>query len=291
MKSKILILGANGMAGHVVTLGLREETDRYDVKAVARSKSIINPDRLMDLTDINSLRELMFSFKPDAIINCTGLLNNKAEENPSEAILVNSFLPRFLEESTKNSNVKIIHISTDCVFSGRKGGYFENDFQDGIGVYAKTKALGELNNSKDLTIRTSIIGPELNHQGTGLFNWFSNQKGDIKGYTNAFWSGITTMQLMNGIKAILRSDLTGLYHLVSDKKISKNDLLGIFHSRFNSEVIEIIPYDEYYVDKSLINSRRDFNYSVMDYPAMVSEMFEWITAHKEIYPHYKNMIP
>ena len=289
MRTKVLILGANGMAGHAITLGLRNH-ENFEIKSVARSSSLIQIDVNLDLTDFQSLKSLIFSFAPHVVINCAGILNEKAEEQPAQAILINAYLPRFLEEITSSTTIKIIHISTDCVFSGLKGDYNESDNKDGLGIYATTKALGELENSKDLTIRTSIIGPELKDSGTGLFNWFSKQDDVVKGYTNAFWSGITTMELTSAIKYILEEDITGLYHLVSKAKICKNDLLQIFNSTFNTSVNRIIPFKDYYVDKSLINNREDLGFDVKNYPELIDEMFLWISEHRDIYPHYNHLI-
>jgi len=150
MAKKIIVLGANGMAGHVLTAGLQADA-QYEVISVARTKSIIEPTVLMDVSDFVSLAKLIKKTHAAVIINCIGLLNKTAEDNPDRAILVNSYLPHFLESQTKNTKTKVIHISTDCVFSGEEGGYTEKSFKNGKGFYAQSKALGELENSKDLT--------------------------------------------------------------------------------------------------------------------------------------------
>lgn len=288
MRNKVLILGANGMAGHVITTGLKAD-DAYEVISVARNKSVVNPTILMDVSNFDSLEILIKNTKADVIINCIGLLNKTAENNPDQAILVNSYIPHFLEAKTKNTNTKVIHISTDCVFSGDKGGYTEKSFKNGIGFYAQSKALGELDNSKDLTFRTSIVGPEINTNGIGLFHWFANQNGKINGYSNAYWTGITTIELFNAIKIAISENLTGLYHLVNDHKISKYSLVEIFNEVFHKN-LSINPYDEYRLDKSLINSRTDFSFKVSSYKEMVLEMKNWIKKNKELYPHYLTII-
>jgi dTDP-4-dehydrorhamnose reductase len=214
MSKSIIVLGANGMAGHVITIGLREDINNYNVVSVARSSSKIKPTIILDVSDFVGLKNLIDSSKPDVIINCIGLLNKTAEDNPDQAVLINSYLPHFLESTTKNTKTKVIHISTDCVFSGEEGAYLESSFKNGRGYYAQSKSLGELNNSKDLTFRTSIIGPELNQSGIGLFHWFVNQNREIKGYTNAFWTGVTTIELLKALKVAINNDLVGLYHLV-----------------------------------------------------------------------------
>ena len=289
MSKSIIVLGANGMAGHVITTGLREDINNYNVISVARSSSEIKPTIILDVSDFVGLKSLIDSSNPDVIINCIGLLNKTAEDNPEQAVLINSYLPHFLESTTKNTKTKVIHISTDCVFSGEEGAYTESSFKNGHGYYAQSKALGELNNSKDLTFRTSIIGPELNQNGIGLFHWFANQNGEINGYTKAFWTGVTTIELLNAIKVVLENDLVGLYHLVHSEKISKFNLVNIFNKVFNAG-LSIIPYDGYSVDKSLVNTRSDFSFIVKDYQDMIVEMKEWILTHKELYPHYNNFI-
>lgn len=284
MVKKIIVLGANGMAGHVITTGLKNDSS-YEVISVARSHSKIDPNILMDVTDFSSLKNLISNGNVDVIINCIGLLNKTAEDNPDQAILVNSYLPHFLESQTKNTKTKVIHISTDCVFSGELGGYTENSVKNGKGFYAQSKSLGELLNSKDLTFRTSIIGPELNTNGIGLFHWFINQEGTINGYTNAFWTGITTIELLNALKVAISENLSGLYHLVNEEKISKYDLTNIFKEVFHKEIV-VQPYDDYKVDKSLVNSREDFSFKVKSYNEMIFEMRDWINTNSNFYPHY-----
>jgi dTDP-4-dehydrorhamnose reductase len=288
MAKKIIVLGANGMAGHVITTGLKSDAS-FEVISVARNKSIVNPTVLMDVSDFDSLATLIKNTNPAVIINCIGLLNKTAEDNPDQAILVNSFLPHFLESQTKNTNTKVIHISTDCVFSGEEGGYTEKSFKNGKGFYAQSKALGELENTKDLTFRTSIIGPELNTNGIGLFHWFANQSGIINGYTNAYWTGITTIELLNAIKTAISDNLSGLYHLVNDGKISKFNLVTIFNEVFHKK-LSINPDDGYKVDKGLINTRRDFTFKVKSYEVMISDMKNWIESNKELYPHYISIL-
>lgn len=284
MTKKIIVLGANGMAGHVISTGLIADR-AFEVISVARTESAVNPTLLMDISDFNSLAKLINSTNADVIINCVGLLNKTAEDNPDEAILVNSYLPHFLETQTKNTKTKVIHISTDCVFSGEEGGYIEKSLKNGKGFYAQSKALGELDNAKDLTFRTSIIGPELNTNGIGLFHWFMNQKGNINGYTKAYWTGVTTIELLNAIKSAISSNLSGLYHLVNEQKISKFDLVHIFNKVFDRN-LQITPFSEYEVDKSLINTRKDFSFSVNSYENMINEMFKWMLNHPELYNHY-----
>jgi dTDP-4-dehydrorhamnose reductase len=285
MSKRIIVLGVNGMAGHLITLGLKNCINQFEVIGIARNSSIIKPDVILDVTNFTELELFIKKTNADVIINCVGLLNKTAEENPDKAILINSYLPHFLEAITKYTKTKIIHISTDCVFSGKEGSYLESSLRNGVGFYAQSKALGELDNSKDLTLRTSIIGPEINRNGIGLFHWFFNQKKVIKGYTNAIWTGITTVELFKAIKSSIDEDLNGIFHLVNDEKISKFQLLEIINNEFERG-LEIQLDGSYIVDKSLINTRTDFKFNVGTYKNMIHEMKLWIESHSEIYPHY-----
>ena len=276
MKKKVLVLGSGGMAGHVMTLGLRAEPEKYEVIDVARSENQIHPTIIMNVANFSELQKLVQKEQPDFIVNCVGLLNQYAEDHPDESVLLNSYLPHFLEKETKNTSTKVIHISSDCVFSGEKGDYSENDFKDGIGFYAQTKALGEILNQKDLTIRTSIIGPELKTNGIGLFQWYSKQSGTIYGYENAIWSGVTVIELMKAVKIAMSQDIKGLIHLVNDEKISKYDLLILFIKYFKNEEIQLKINTEFTSNKSVKNTRCDFNYKVPSYDQMLKEMKDWI---------------
>lgn len=277
MNKKILLLGSAGMAGHVILSVLKEELSDYEIYDVAKNDEFVNPSKCLDVRDFNSLQTYIDLIQPRYIINCIGLLNKTAEDFPDEAVLFNSYLPHFLESKTKESVTKIIHISTDCVFSGEKGHYTENDFKDGVGFYAQTKSLGELNNNKDLTIRTSIIGPELKKNGIGLFNWFMSQRGNIRGYDRAIWSGVTTLELAKFIIQVIRKeDINGIVHLTNNKPISKYKLLVLLQKIFKRDDIVIIPDDHYTVDKSFINTRKDFQWEVPDYSTMIDEMKLWL---------------
>ncbi|KPM48554.1 SDR family oxidoreductase [Jiulongibacter sediminis] len=285
MKRKILVLGANGMAGHVIITHLRKMSEKFEVYSIARTYSEIHPTKLMDISNFQELREYIYSIMPDVIVNCVGILNKMADESQDLAILVNSYLPHFLKNLTKDLKLKVVHISTDCVFSGREGNYTENSVKDGTGTYAQTKSLGEICNSKDLTIRTSIIGPELNINGIGLFNWFMQQKGTINGYKRAIWTGITTIELAKATVAAIEQDLSGIYNLVNGSKISKFDLLVLMNNTFVKS-LTIKENSEYAVDKSLVCTRENFDYVVPSYEEMVTEMKSWIDTHTGFYAHY-----
>jgi dTDP-4-dehydrorhamnose reductase len=279
---KILLLGSAGMAGQILKVELKKLTDQIELVDIARNSKISKPKINLDLRNFKELEIIINKGNFDFIINCAGVLNSFAEENPDQAILLNSYLPYFLVKVTSKSTTKIIHISTDCVFSGKSGGYIESDFKDGIGFYAQSKALGEIINSKDLTFRTSIIGPDLNLNGIGLFKWVCNQKGAINGYSKAYWSGVTTIELAKIILEIInRSNIpTGIIHLTNNTKISKFDLLTLIKNVFELKDIQIIEYHNYEVDKSFVNTRNDINFKVPSYLDMILEMKEWIIKNK-----------
>jgi len=282
---KVVVIGCKGMAGHVVKTCL-ESTGVYDVWGIARGinsgQKLIN----LDVSNTKELESILDNGSFDVVINCIGLLNKTAEDNPELAVWFNSYFPQLLASYGKKHNFKLVHISTDCVFSGKDGGYKEDSFKNGIGFYAQSKALGEVINTKDLTFRTSIIGPELNENGIGLFHWFMSQNDEVFGYSEAYWSGVTTIELAKGIHEAIKQDLTGLYHFVNSSKISKFDLVNEFNSNFRDGGINIISKSDYKVDKSLINTRDDFNYTFSSYQIMIKEMKNWILDNRNLYKHY-----
>jgi len=281
---KLLILGGTGMAGHTISIYFKEAG--HDVTAFSRSKVNYCKNVNGDITDFENLKKIINEGQYDAIINAIGILNQDAEDHKSNAVLLNSYLPHFLSDTTKEIKTRVIHMSTDCVFSGKTGGYSETSFRDGETFYDRSKALGELENSKDLTFRNSIIGPDMSGKGIGLFNWFMKQEGQINGFTKAIWTGVTTLTLAKAMEQALKENLTGLYNLVNNETISKYELLRLFNKYMKAEQIEILPSDNLSLDKSLINNRTDFSFKVPTYEAMVAEMKEWIDNHKELYPHY-----
>ncbi|MCU9809839.1 sugar nucleotide-binding protein [Paraclostridium sp. AKS46] len=172
---KVLVFGATGMAGHMVTMYLSNIKDKYNVSNVCHRNKLNKNSIVCDISDINHVNEIIQIIDPDVIINCIGVLNKVAELNIKNTVYVNTFFPKFLARIGEMKNIKIIHLSTDCVFSGSKGSYNEQSFKDEEGIYGLSKNLGEIEDKNCLTIRTSIIGPELKN-GSGLFNWFMSQK-------------------------------------------------------------------------------------------------------------------
>ncbi|MFP3509181.1 SDR family oxidoreductase [Peribacillus sp. SIMBA_075] len=271
---KVLILGGKGMAGHVITAYF-QQNPQYIVFYTSRDPE--DKDSIyLDITIPTKLEEIIESIKPDIIVNCIGILNDHASNNPKLAFQVNSLLPHELVKLTERNNGKLIHISTDCVFSGTKGNYTEGDIPDGTSFYAQSKQLGEIISDKHLTIRTSIIGPELKEDGIGLFQWFMKQRNQIIGYEKVLWNGVTTLELAKAIEALIENNVTGLYHLGSENKVSKYNLLKLIKRTFNKTDIEILPDSHIVLDRTIKNTRNDFYYHIPTYEHMLKELKSWM---------------
>lgn len=272
------------MAGHTIALYLKEQG--HNVVGFARSKSDLVETVVGDACDTaliaNSLAEGHF----DAVINCIGMLNQFAENDKSAAIFLNSYLPHFLVKITEGTNTQIIHMSTDCVFSGKTGPYTENSIPDGVTFYDKSKALGEINDSKNLTLRNSIVGPDIKQKGIGLLNWFMQQNGEVNGFTGAMWTGQTTLQLAKTMEAAAKAKISGLINMVPSTNISKYELLKLFNHYLRNDELKIKPVEGIVADKTLIQTNNLFEFQIPSYEIMVRELAEWMKDHKELYPHY-----
>jgi len=276
---KVIVLGSQGMAGHLISKYLKSQN--HKVFDIART---LPCDSLLDAENLDSCREFAHSInklnteeQPDAIINCIGLLVKASENNPSKAILVNSWFPHFLEESFKKTSIKLIHLSTDCVFDGKAGNYTENSLPNETNYYGWSKALGEVINSKDLTIRTSIVGTELKSEGSGLLEWVLRQRDTIRGYSEIFWNGCTTLELAKFINSVIltKKNLNYLYHLISPYPISKYNLIKLICEVWGREIV-LFPDNSIKSNKTLINTRKEeFDYSVSDYFTQLKELYEF----------------
>ena len=282
---KFLILGATGMAGNTIYTYLEE----HGYECIGLARHATEPGILsVDATNLDAIDNIIEKVRPNVIVNCIGILNQFAEEDRELALKLNSLLPIHLEKVTKGTNIRVFQLSTDCVFSGKRGAYTEEDFPDGNSWYDKTKAMGELKNDKDLTFRNSIIGPDINVNGIGLFNWFMKQKGNINGYSKAIWTGITTLELAKAIESAACSNVSGLINFVNNAIISKYELLNLFKKYMDKEDLNIKKSDKVRIDKSLIRTNYEFEYKIPSYELMIKEMCEWIKMHKAKYPHYFN---
>jgi dTDP-4-dehydrorhamnose reductase len=279
---KILVMGISGMLGSMLFRILSESTD-YDVYGSLRRQNVTfdqNNEKIfkgIDVLDNNLVEGLIKKLKPDVLINCIGIIKQVDYSNdPLSVIPINSLLPHFLYKICDSLNIRLIHISTDCVFSGNRGNYVESDNPDPSDLYGKSKLLGEINKPNALTIRTSIIGHEINTK-LALLEWFLSQDSDVFGYTNAYYSGFTTLELSKIIKKNIlpRSDISGLYHLAGHK-ISKYNLLKVIASVYGKK-INIAEHSSLFIDRSL--NAHAFNkvsgYSPPDWPELIEDMYEF----------------
>ncbi len=281
---KFLILGVSGMAGHTIAIYLKEQG--HNVLGFARREVPFVPCVTGNAMDTKFIRELISQGDFDSVVNCIGILNQSAEQHKESAVFLNSYFPHFLADVTSGMNTQIIHMSTDCVFSGKKGNYTEDSLRDGETFYDRTKALGELEDEKNLTLRNSIVGPDISPDGIGLLNWFMKQNDEINGYTGAMWTGVTTLQLAKIMEKAAKKKAHGLYNMVPDHNISKYELLRLFNHYLRNDAVQINSYDGFAADKTLLRTRFDFTETVPDYETMVREMAEWMKAHASLYPHY-----
>lgn len=273
------------MAGHLISLYFKEQG--HKVVGFARQQSaLLDTTVVGDASDFPLIQKTIEEGGFDAVINCIGLLNQFAEENKAMAVLLNGYLPHWLTEITKDTTTRIIHMSTDCVFAGNDGPYYEDSIPNGATFYDRSKAMGEINTIKDLTFRNSIVGPDIKPSGIGLFNWFMKQEGEVGGYTGAIWTGATTYTLAKAMEQALKENLTGLYNLVNNESINKYDLLVLFNTYFRAGEVKINKNDKLQLDKSLRCKREDFSFVVPSYEQQVKEMREWVDAHPSLYPHY-----
>lgn len=249
--------------------------DRLKQTGIFDEKKVIDKIDVFQFTDLVQAVE---NIKPDFLVNCIGIIKQlKDARNSKISIYINALFPHLLEELCSESGCKLIHISTDCVFSGRKGNYSEKDISDAEDLYGRTKFLGEVSRSDSaLTLRTSIIGRELFTQN-GLIEWFLSQNHhQIKGYTNAIYTGLTTIALCKEIKRVISEypNLSGLYQ-VSSNKISKHNMLEITKNIYGLD-IEILPHEAFHCDRSLDSNqyREKTGFKPPSWEEMIQEMFQ-----------------
>lgn len=282
---KILVLGASGMLGNAMIRVLSEKDD-WQVYGTVRSESskrFFKADiakRLIVGVDVEQHDSLMQAFirtRPDVVINCVGLIKQLADaDDPLQAIPINAMLPHRLAKLCELSGSRLVHMSTDCVFSGDKGGYREVDPSDARDIYGRSKYLGEVSYSHAVTLRTSIIGHEL-QSAHGLVGWFLSQQGSCKGYSRAIFSGLPTVVLAQIIRDVVipRANLSGVYH-VAAKPIDKFSLLKLIADVYGKK-IDIVLDDKLVIDRSLVaDSFRDATgYVAPDWRALIETMLAY----------------
>lgn len=292
---KVLILGGNGMLGHKLAERLK---NNFEVFTTVRSKTaaaeladICDEKQIfenVEAEDICSVGTVVEQLKPDVIINCIGIIKQlPTSKNVVKTLRVNSIFPHLLQELSQNHNARLITISTDCVFDGRKGNYKESDIPDAADVYGKSKSLGEPSAENCLTIRTSIIGREL-RTAHSLVEWFlGNGGGRVKGFSRAIYTGFPTVVLADLIGNLIKNHahLAGLYHVSSDP-INKYDLLCLIKDAYKLE-IEIDRDEEFAIDRSLNSEkfRAETGCKPPVWSEMIKEMAEDGAHYGEIGKH------
>jgi dTDP-4-dehydrorhamnose reductase len=280
---RILVLGANGMLGHTVFRVLCADPSN-EVTGTVRINGSPRPGevggRLLAGVDADQPDALLRAFdaaRPQAVINCIGLVKQLAvAQDPVRAIPINAVLPHRLAALSQTAGARLIHISTDCVFSGTKGNYTEADVPDANDLYGRSKLLGEVDYPHAITLRTSIIGPELgaNH---GLVAWFLAQDGPVKGFRRAIFSGLPAVELAAVVRdfVLQRPALRGLYHVASDP-ISKFELLKLIGAAYG-KTNQIVPDDQLIIDRSLCGKRFEDStgYAAPAWPELVRRMHEF----------------
>jgi dTDP-4-dehydrorhamnose reductase len=286
---KILILGGDGMLGHQllrtwgaashrVLATLRRPLGAYAAYGLFTDANSVGE---VEATDLDRVRALVDRFRPEAIVNCVGIVKQRSEAKAAiPSIEINSLLPHRLLDLCQESGIRLVHISTDCVFSGRTGNYRETDTPDPVDLYGRSKLLGEVAEAPGLTLRTSIIGLELS-RFTGLIEWFLAQRGMIRGFRRAIYTGVTTRELARVIDHVLvkHPRLHGVWQVAS-APISKYDLLSRLSGILGRTDIEIVADDDFACDRSLRSDAfaAETGYVAPSWDAMLRELADDIRA-------------
>jgi len=282
---KVLVLGVSGMLGSAMYRVLSQDANLSVFGTVRSGAAKAAFDEALrsnvlvgvDVESQDSLVAAFGSVGPDVVVNCVGLVKQLADANdPLQAVPINSLLPHRLAALCKVAGARLVHISTDCVFSGDKGNYLESDFPDAYDLYGRTKLIGEVDYPHAITLRTSIIGHELSG-ARSLLCWFLAQEGRVKGFTQAVFSGLPTNELARVVRdfVIPRPALHGLYH-VAAKPIDKYALLKLIADVYGKS-IEIDPDDQLKIDRSLCADRfRDATgYAAPEWPELIQAMYKF----------------
>ncbi len=284
MKKKILVLGASGMIGHVIFNELIKYP-HYDVYGTVRSLNGLhnkypeeNLSRIrqhVDAENFDTIMRALASIQPDIVINCIGLIKQlPIAKDPLTIINLNAQLPHRISMVCRTAKARMIHLSTDCVFEGKKGNYTEEDIPDASDVYGRTKYLGEVLYPHCITVRTSTIGHELKGN-FGLLEWFLSQKEKTKGFTKAIFTGFPTVELAHILRDYIISNekLTGLYH-VATKPISKYDLLKLIAKKYSFD-IDIETEERIAIDRSLSTEKfiAETGYLLQSWEYLIEKMY------------------
>lgn len=260
---RVTVVGSRGMAGHVVVKYLEQQ--RHTVTAVDRS--------ILDIEQGN-VDWFFETLDADFVVNAIGLLVKDCNDRPDRAVTINSWWPQYCAYKLKHTSTRLIHLSTDCVFDGKRGNYVESDKHTETNAYGRSKSFGEIDNNKDVTFRMSIIGPELKN-GTGLLNWVTtNSSHELPGWDNAWWNGITTLQLAKCIdRHIINPVVTGVYHLVNNhNQINKYDLLCKINAIYGLGKSIIRTQGPKTINKVLIDTRNEVDFTIPDYDVQLQQL-------------------
>jgi dTDP-4-dehydrorhamnose reductase len=278
---KILILGGDGMLGHQL---FKYFQSQHEVKVTLhqglntyKSFGLFSHDNAYQNIEVGSLGRLvdvLSDFQPEAVINAVGIVKQRPTAKESiPSLEINALLPHRLALLCKGMRARLVHMSTDCVFSGKKGNYVETDLSDAEDLYGKSKFLGEVHDRHCITLRTSIIGRELSRKKS-LLEWLLSQHETVKGFKNAIFTGFSTLEMCRIIEKILMShpNANGLYH-VSSEAISKFDLLMLIKEKMHLDV-QIIPDENFRCDRSLDSTRfrKEFHYAPPSWEKMIEEI-------------------
>lgn len=280
---RVLILGASGMLGHTA-FRLFANDPTFQVFGTIRSETARTylPEspsaKLISEVDVDSIDSLLRAFaesRPDVVINCIGIVKQlKNASDPLVAIPMNAIIPHRIARVAAAGGARMVHVSTDCVFTGAKGNYLESDTPDALDLYGRSKLMGEVDYPNAVTLRTSIVGPEMFGAGTGLIGWFLNQSGSVKGFRRAVFSGFPTVTLARIIRdhVVPRPDLRGVYHVSADP-IDKYTLLQLVRHAWDKR-IDIEPDDKLVIDRSLNSARfrAAVGFTPRAWPELVQEM-------------------
>lgn len=290
---RTLVLGASGMLGNAMLRVMARADELEEVWGTARTGRVLGnfdaplAKRIVtgvDVDNTDSLMRLFTELRPKVVINCIGLVKQLAEaEDPLLALPINSLLPHRLARLCELIHARLVHISTDCVFSGAKGGYCESDDADAKDLYGRSKFLGEVDYPHAVTLRTSIIGHELS-SSHGLVGWFLAQKGSIKGYKQAIFSGLPTCELAGVIRGLVlpRPELHGVYHVAADP-ISKFELLRLVNKEYTKS-LQIEPDEELKINRSLnaTRFREVTGYVAPPWPQLIADMHSFHRSQNNV---------
>lgn len=278
---RILVIGSSGMLGHMITLYMEKLS--YEVIDISRTKKLRDKTILLDVLNTDEMESFFLNNKFNIIINCAALLIKASEVDKKNAILLNSLFPHYLEDKFRNTSTKIIQISTDAVFASSDEEYYANDICNPESFYGKSKLIGELENNKDLTIRSAFWGPDINKSGRGIMNWFLQQEQSANGFSCVKFNGVTSLECAKFIEKAIKKNYTGIYHLGTRDVISKYKLLTYISEIFDMGSLCINEVNEPRYKRVLrdrcIQNEKSFK-------ELLYELKNWINEHKQLYSHY-----